>query len=532
MKKEFSLASTVIWMGMLCGCIPGTARPPVHPTFRISPILQQSPFPTRARTATATATTLPTNTDLPTSTPTNVSSATWTSTLLQSETPTRTPTITSWVDSRPTPTRGLPPKATRGPKQTCPPPTNAAVEIQFAEDPKDYGPQILEFIRARGNAAGLSAILNQFKVSLPYEDQSDLAASFSADVTGDFANEIIVTLVQARTDEVSAYGEYPVSSMMMFIVGCVGYQYQMLFQNKVADVVNQPQYPPRIIELDDLNANGIREIAFVSLYFPGKYFDDNLQVQIFEWNGNSFLSLMLPEGGGVPLTTNADPEFRDVDGNGTVDVLLPNRRTRHECNEGPWRYGNSIYMWDGQYYRYMWSDPGSPTYRFEAAFDGDYFTAVGLFDKAEASYRRAIHDTSLLAFDYTEWSEKVYDGYCWNDFSDPDEAYKIVAYARLRLLELYVFLGRQDEAKIVWEFIRTHFSEATAGYAYAALAKVFWDSYSSDGDIEAACTQVREMTHENTEEVYLWMVLLYGSENYSFYLSLKKSICPFPSLLD
>jgi hypothetical protein len=95
-----------------------------------------------------------------------------------------------------------------------------------------------------------------------------------------------------------------------------------------------------------------------------------------------------------------------------------------------------------------------------------------------------------------------------------------------------VFLGRQDEAKIVWEFIRTHFSEATAGYAYAALAKVFWDSYSSDGDIEAACTQVREMTHENTEEVYLWMVLLYGSENYSFYLSLKKSICPFPSLLD
>ncbi len=52
MKKNFPLASAAACMWILCGCIPGTARPPVHPTLRISSISQQSPLPTRTRTAT------------------------------------------------------------------------------------------------------------------------------------------------------------------------------------------------------------------------------------------------------------------------------------------------------------------------------------------------------------------------------------------------------------------------------------------------------------------------------------------------
>ncbi len=447
------------------------------------------------------------------------------------ETPTRKPANTPGLDSWPTPTRGLPPKATPGLKQTCPPPTHAAIDIQFAEDPLEYGPQILEYVRAKGNASGLSSILNQFKVRLPRGDQLDLAASFASDVTGDTTNEIFVMLVQAETGEVSMYGEYPISSMSVFIVGCVDNQYQLLYQNKLANVINVPefpQYPPRIIRLEDLNADGIREIVFISLYFVGKYLDNNLQVQILEWNGNSFRPVLLPGELGVAVTTNADPEFRDLDGNGTIEILLPHRTSRHKCNEGPWRVTKTIYMWDGEFYRYMWIDPGSPSYRFEAAFDGDYFTAVGLYDKAEASYRRAIHDKNLLAFDYAEWSKKVYDGYCWNDFSDPDEAYKIVAYARLRLLELYAFLGRQDDAKAVWEYIRTHFTEKTAGYEYAALAKTFWESYSTDTDIGTACAAVLEQYQAN-RDIDVWMILLYGSENQSFYMAYQKPICPFSS---
>jgi hypothetical protein len=534
MKNIFPLASAAIGMGILCGCFPGTARPPIHPTLRISSISQQSPLLTRTRTATAAATTLPAITDLPTSTTTKVSTPTWTPTITRSGTPTRASTNTSWIDSWPTPTRGLPPKATPGPKQTCPSPTHAAVSFQFAEDPLAYGPQILEYVRAKGNASGLSSILNQFKVSLTHGDQSDLAASYAADVTGDTTNEIIVTLVQAGTGEVSMYGEYPESSMLVFIVGCVDNQYQMLYQKNLANVINVPefpQYPPRIIRLEDLNANGVREIVFSSLYFTGKYFDNNLQVQVLEWNGNSFGSLLLPREAGIPLTTNADPEFRDVDGNGTIDILLPDRSSRHECDEGPWRVVKSIYMWDGQFYRDMWIDPGSPTYRFEAAFDGDYFTGAGLFDKAEASYRRAIHDTNLPAFDYAEWSEKVYDGYCRNDFSDPDEALKIVAYSRLRLLELHVFLGRQEDAKADWEYIRTHYSEGTAGYVYAALAKTFWDTYSANADIGTACAAVREQSDENESEVFVWMILLYGFNNSSLSRS-QSAICPFPSVPD
>jgi hypothetical protein len=307
------MASAAICMGVLFGCIPGTHRPPIHPTFRISPILQQSPLPTRTRTATAAATALPASTDLPTSTPTNTGSPTWTPTLTNSDIPTSTPTITSWLNSWPTPTRGLPPKATRGPKQTCPPPTKAAVEIQFAEDPEDYGPQILEYIRARGNASGLSAILNQFKVSLPYGDQSDLAASYAVDVTGNTTNEIIITLVQTRSGGETMYG-WPISTMMVFVVGCVDRQFQMLYQNESADIVSDPNNPSGVLRIDDLNANGLKEIVFASLII-GK-FETFWEAEILEWDGTEFRTLFRDDRfseNRPPVATNAKPEFRDVE---------------------------------------------------------------------------------------------------------------------------------------------------------------------------------------------------------------------------
>ncbi|MGB7539933.1 MAG: hypothetical protein WBM17_15440 [Anaerolineales bacterium] len=364
----------------------------------------------------------------------------------------------------------------------------------------------------------------------------DLAAAYASDVTGDTTNEIIVTLVQTES-KIQSMGGYPLSSMLVFIVGCVDNQFHMLFQNKLADVVNAPRSPSGVLRIEDLNADGLREIVFAYLMDRGLY-DDYWQAEMLEWNGSSFRALLpaaqenpipgYPSGPASPIATNADPEFRDVDGNGTIEILFPDRPLHHHCDDGPWRVTKSIYMWDGEFYRYMWTDPGSPNYRFEAAFDGDYFTLAGLYDKAEASYLRAVHDKNLPAFDYSQWSEKALNVGCWGDYSDPDEPYRIVAYARLRLLELFAFLDRQNDAKADWEYLRTHYSEKTAGYVYAALAKTFWDSYSAGGDIKSACAAVRDQSEANQNDIFGPM----GPYGYNSLYLTPKTICPFPSVAD
>ena len=134
-------------------------------------------------------------------------SPTTTGTRLPTQTSTPTVTLTPTYHPWPTPTWGLPPTITRGPKQTCPPPTNAAVDIQFAEDPLDYGPQILEYVRARGNAEGLPALLDGLSVRMFEQDIHNASAVYTEDVTGDTTSEIIVSLFQAEQGNPSGFGE-------------------------------------------------------------------------------------------------------------------------------------------------------------------------------------------------------------------------------------------------------------------------------------------------------------------------------------
>jgi alpha-tubulin suppressor-like RCC1 family protein len=473
-----------------------------------------SPTRTITQSPTRTATRLPTRTSTPTVT--------------------FTPTYHPW----PTPTWGLPPTITRGPKQTCPPPTNAPVDMPFAEDPLEYGPWILAYIRAQGNAEGLPALLDGLSVRMFEQDFHDTSAVYREDVTGDLTDEIIVSLFQAEQGHLSGFGE-PFKAMTVFIVGCRDDQYRMLYQSTVGSALRGFFAASGIAAIRDINADGIREIVYSYEADEAMHGNEFFVSDILGWDGATFRKLLLPPPESSPasgmyiagpslvsgISINSIPEFHDIDGNGTLEILFPDRSIPRLCDEGPMRISKDIFMWDGANYRYMWTDPGSPEYRFQAAFDGDYFTLAGLYDKAETSYLRAIHDRDLPAFDVVEWSKKALNQCCYCGYSDPDEPYRIEAYARLRLLELYAFLGREDDAKTVWEYVRTHFSEETAGYAYAALAKVFWDSYSVDRDIQAACVLVRDQSEVDRDKVFGEMGFYGSSSTYPN----AQTICPFSS---
>ncbi|MGB7538904.1 MAG: hypothetical protein WBM17_10220, partial [Anaerolineales bacterium] len=275
------------------------------------------------------------------------------------------------------------------------------------------------------------------------------------------------------------------------------------------------------IMIADANADGVQEVFYKYGYFASpQYF---LFFDALEWDGHSFRSL-IPKGVG---TSSFDgPSLKDVDGNGTLEIFLTQEvMTRiSQCDAGPTRNPIDILTWDGEYYRYMWTDPGIPEYRFQTAFDGDYYVTVGLLDRAESMYLQALSDPKLEAFIWKEWA-KYFGIFCGIDWqiSEPNEPQYIRAYTRLRLLELYVYQEKIDEAKTIWQSINGHKATITEK-SYASLAQTFWVTFQSGNSIEAACNIIEGKAAEMKEELFSWMV--YGYQNPG---PTAETICPFHS---
>lgn len=209
-------------MVYLCGCAP--VPPSISPALEVNS--GTFSFPPEW---TGTATPIefpryPTNTTTLTQTVTETPEAT--TTTEPSSTKTAVPT------HRPTPTRGLPPTITLNPKEECPPPTYAKVEIHSADFISDYGPQILNYFQAFGDRAELEEQLERIG---HYEERTinaetgetkrvfvpNVALFTEVDLTGDQVKETLITLKQQSYD----------GSQMeigVFIVGCRDHQFRML----------------------------------------------------------------------------------------------------------------------------------------------------------------------------------------------------------------------------------------------------------------------------------------------------------------
>jgi hypothetical protein len=418
------------------------------------------------------------------------------------------------------------------PKETCPPPTHAKVEIQFSENTRDYGPQILDYIRANGNAAGLQSSLEalgkQGKKLLDYLSGetvdyffNNIVQLFSGDVTGDLSQETVVSLLQYEGNDI--FGWPTVYSMAVFIVGCQNNQYQFLYEagGDASPIIGDPKWSG-IMAIRDLNADGIREIVYSAGTDEGAHADVFVGSTVLEWNGDHIRSLLCERGKDcgtnfVVSSLDAPLELKDIDGNGTTDLLFPDNGMALYCDFGPWRIRKDLYMWDGQYYRFMWTDPGVPKYRFQAAFDGDYYALTGLYDKSEEKYLWAINDPALKAFSYKDssWCSDPGD-------SDPNEPQVIMAYARFRLLELYANLHRMSDAGNEWYYLANNYQTTTPGYQFASLGNAFWEAYQVDNNIDDACSAVKDVAKQYEKDGF--GLMKYGYLNPGPTLD---TLCPF-----
>ncbi len=423
------------------------------------------------------------------------------------ETPYPSPTITPWPTYIPTPTRGLPPTITLSPKEECPPPTHAKVEITFDRD-VGYGQQILKYYRANGDRGDLQQQLENAGGEVP-----NIVEFTEVDVTGDQVKETIITLKQA-----SVMGWSGTFDMDIYVIGCRDGQYRLFGNSDMFLIGGEEQYS-RIEDIQDLNGNGLLEIILVSGNTFSQQADVFFTYRVVEWGGTRFRTLLneeLVSNTGFPL------EFQDVDGNGTMELLFSEPFNIH-CGImpgwGPQRDAKNIFMWNGAQYQYIWRDPGTPKFRFQAAFDGDYFTLRELYDRAEKRYRKAIDDSSLKPFTYKNYRA------CYNpqDF-DSDESEKILVYARFRLLELDVFLGKMDDAKSMWQHLTSLYEASAPGYNFVSLAKVFWEAYQARADIGEACIAVQLYAEKNEPPDF--GLMNYGEFNPG---PTPETICPFHS---
>ncbi|MFN2297914.1 MAG: hypothetical protein ACK2UB_03630 [Anaerolineales bacterium] len=500
MDKRASTLMGLAVAGWIAGC--GPAANPSPAGF---------PPPGVAHIATGSHTWTATVPPLPTTTASVTQTLSPTPTQLETPSPNQWPTI-STPTVRPTPTRGMPPTMTSAPAEICPPPTNAPIPDDWPSDPAAYEQKLLDILTSKGDILG-------------FPDEADGhgldAYVIKKDVTGDGTAEFLISI---STWEKASF----------VFIGCRGGRYTVLHQFVLQNREGSARWSAGYRIVSDINGDGMNEIVYSFVDNVGNRFVD-ITAQVLAWNGQEFRELMRDD----PIlgfewnryAVDADVEFEDLDGNGTLELIFPNRVFWNpegmgmfmDCDGGVSRNNNAIWMWDGEYYRYMWTEPVPPLYRFQAALDGDLFAFLGLFDRAEEMYLRAAFDSSLKPGSMWDWMRDYNCPGADYQTPDPDEPERMKAYARFRLVELYVHVGRVNEAEWHRSYMRANDPLGSPGYIYAYLANAFWWGYADSEDISAACARVVEEAQAYEEDVF-------GPfEQYGYYNSgpTLTDICPF-----
>lgn len=276
-----------------------------------------------------------------------------------------------------------------------------------------------------------------------------------------------------------------------------------------------------------------------------------------EWSDEYFKDLIMVDdpsygfSGGVATLDNAEVELRDIDRNGTVELILQGgipyllSLGSLYANGYPWREETDVYMWNGEAF-VLWSVVFTPPeYRFQAVQDGDRASLAGEYDAALAFYQEAVFSDKLewwslerkeniLAYEQSRWSAGSMP---FPTLPAPDllEYPNLAAYARFRILLLHMLRGYLPEALTVYNTLQEKFPAGQPGHAYAEMAAAFWDEYQASQDIGQACGKAIEYAAANPVEILGYLgnndytdptyPYVFGDQSLTYQ---PKDICPFP----
>jgi hypothetical protein len=312
-----------------------------------------------------------------------------------------------------------------------------------------------------------------------------------------------------------------------YVFSCREGQYILLGKFDMDTYFNTPYFVKTI----DGNLNGYPEL----LVDEGTASQGGRAYGLYEYNGVGIISVIDPEQRDLNVEPYGTVNYRNIDGDAVSEIVvyrgIPSRLDYDFLL--PWRDEWDIYDWDGEYYTLTDIKFSAPQYRFQAAVDGDRYTLYKKYEKALSSYQNVIFSDKLDWWSAERRSYMV-DHIHWEASEptpvmpemDPDEYNYLAAYARYRIMLLYLLQGWDSDAQVVYNTLQVKYPEGTPGSIYARLAKTFWEKYQSSGNMGDACQSVKYDVDKNSEEVFKYL----GIDGY-LGMSLPKytpqDICPF-----
>lgn len=383
----------------------------------------------------------------------------------------------------------------------------ASVESAPAGDQNKYFTKyVLEFLNSGGT-------LNS--ISLAFENQYFKVQ----DVTGDNIPELVFP-----------YG------IWLDVFGCKDGKYELW----LTDIYESGNGGVDIIEVSDINLDGLAEVI---VYFSGCLGSRCPTIRVYEWNGKNFQNLIanpnnIADGCSSLTVAPYDVEVRDIDANGTKEIIMSNSRLTQPDNDFPYRKETRICMWNGQNIVVYKNEFDAPYYRFQAVQDGDRATLSGDYDEAVDFYQRTINDRDLQWF--TEERK-------WHDFwvyhseyfpsakeptptaspslvQDPNEYPILAAYAYYRIMLVHILQNDTEKAETTLSTFKSEFPVGSPGSYFMQAASIFWQEYQLSRNVQNSCKKIIEYVQEHplpTEYLGDWNhgahSILYGPE----------SVCPF-----
>jgi hypothetical protein len=339
------------------------------------------------------------------------------------------------------------------------------------------------------------------------------------DVTGDNVPELI----------------YPFG-IWIDVFGCKDGKYELLF----TDINESGTGDIDIIDISDIKFDGLPE---VTVYFGGCMGDRCPMIRVYEWNGKDFQNLIanpysIGDGCSSLSVAPYDVKIKDIDNNGTKEIMMSNTYKPWPDNDFPYRKETRICMWNGQNSVVYKSEFDAPYYRFQAVQDGDGATLAGDYSKAAVFYQRTISDKKLKWFtqdrkgnDFWIYHSKFFPSLkeptptaSPDLVEDPNEYPNLAAYAYYRMMLLYILQGNTVKAATTFSTLQDQFSTGSPGNYFAQIASIFWQEYQSSASVQNSCRNVVAYVQEHPLPVEYLGDWDHGvhSINYT-----AEAICPF-----
>jgi hypothetical protein len=342
----------------------------------------------------------------------------------------------------------------------------------------------------------------------------------------------------------------------MVVISCEEGKYKVILDYSTA--LDGGLSSPSIVTIQDMNLNRIPDVVLAYSATTG----GNTVVDILEWDGVQFNSLIQANHGVNSSTTSilaktlywysssfhnwyasntpvmegyADIDIRDVDKNGTKELILTDKGPGHWdtlFNFGPWRGKQVTFKWDGVHYLYSSLEIDPPIFRFQAVQDADRLFLLGEYDNALKLYQDVIFDDKL-EFWSLEKMAFIRDSYFAKangeatpipPQSNNDEYLSLAAYARFRILLHHLSRGWISDANTTYTTLIEKFPEGTTGSQFADMATILWSEYQKTNSLEQSCLPVIDYVKSHPE-----ILAPLGDDEHGFqsHIYVAEDVCPF-----